>query len=85
MAPRMVELGFVGHTFNECDQMFRRHATEDNEVEVLPELVDTSDDDVQLPDLEEAFSPDNVYFQTAVYNETLPDVVAELTGRLLNE
>ena len=50
MAPRMVELGFVGHTSEECDQMFRRHATEDNdEVEV------TSDDDVQLPDLEEVF------------------------------
>ena len=32
-----------------------------------------------------SFSPENVYFQTAVYNETLPDVVAELTGRLLNE
>ena len=56
MAPRMVEPGFVGHTFEECDQMFRRQATEDNdEVEVLPELVDTSDDDVQLPDLEEVF------------------------------
>ena len=52
MAPRMVEPGFVGHTFEECDQMFRRQATEDN---VLPELVDTSDDDVQLPDLEEVF------------------------------
>ena len=39
MAHRRVEPGFVGHTFEECDQMF---ATEDNdEVEVLPELVDT--------------------------------------------
>ena len=61
MAPRMVEPGFVGHTSEECDQMFRDHmfrrqATEDNdEVEDLPELVDTSDDDVQLPDLEEVF------------------------------
>ena len=27
----------------------------------------------------------DVYFQTAVYEELLPDVVAELTGRLLNE
>ena len=27
----------------------------------------------------------DVYFQTAVYDELLPDVVAELTGRLLNE
>ena len=27
----------------------------------------------------------DIYFQTAVYNEFLPDVVAELTGRLLNE
>ena len=26
-----------------------------------------------------------VYFQTAVYDELLPDVVAELTGRLLND
>ena len=53
MAPKMVEPGFVGHTSEVCDQMF---ATEDNnEVEVLPELVDTSDDDVQLPDLEEVF------------------------------
>jgi hypothetical protein len=69
----MVEPGFVGHTFEDCDQMFRRHdllnqVTEDNdEVEVLPELVDSSDDDdlpelvdscdddAQLPDLEEAF------------------------------
>jgi hypothetical protein len=34
---------------------------------------------------EGALSPDNVYFQTAVYDELLPDVVAELTGRLLNE
>ena len=52
----MVEPGFVGHTSEECDQMFRHQATEDNdEVEVLPELVDTSDDDVQLPDLEEVF------------------------------
>jgi hypothetical protein len=29
--------------------------------------------------------PKKVYFQTAVYDEFLPDVVAELTGRLLNE
>ena len=27
----------------------------------------------------------DVYFQTAVYDELLPDVVAVLTGRLLNE
>ena len=27
----------------------------------------------------------DVYFQTAVYEELLPDVVAELTGKLLNE
>ena len=30
-------------------------------------------------------SPNQVNFQTAVYDEYLPDVVAELTGRLLNE
>jgi hypothetical protein len=29
--------------------------------------------------------PNKVFFQTAVYDEFLPDVVAELTGRLLNE
>ncbi len=69
----MVEPRFVGHTFDDCDQMFRRESLlnqviEDNdEVEVLPglvdssssddddlpELVDTSVDDDQLPDLEE--------------------------------
>ena len=27
----------------------------------------------------------DVYFQTAVYEELFPDVVAELTGKLLNE
>ena len=30
-------------------------------------------------------SASDTYFQTAVYDERLPDVVAELTGRLLNE
>ena len=30
-------------------------------------------------------SASDTYFQTAVYDEHLPDVVAELTGRLLNE
>ena len=69
----MVEPRFVGHTFDDCDQMFRREdllnqVIEDNdEVEVLPglvyssssddddlpELVDTSVVDDQLPDLEE--------------------------------
>jgi hypothetical protein len=34
---------------------------------------------------EGALAPNMVYFQTAVYDELLPDVVAELTGRLLNE
>jgi hypothetical protein len=34
---------------------------------------------------EGALPAGNVYFQTAVYDEFLPDVVAELTGRLLNE
>ena len=50
----MVELGFVGHTSEECDQM---QATEDSDNDEVPELVDTSDDDddVQLPDLEEVF------------------------------
>ena len=47
----MVEPGFVGHTSEECDQIFRHQGTEDNDE--VPELVDTSDDDVQLPDLEE--------------------------------
>ena len=53
----MVELGFVRHTSEECDQMFRHQATEDSDNDEVPELVDTSDDDddVQLPDLEEVF------------------------------
>jgi hypothetical protein len=34
---------------------------------------------------EGALSANKVFFQTAVYDELLPDVVAELTGRLLNE
>ena len=49
----MVVPGFVGHTSEECDQMFRHQATEDSDNDEVPELVDTSDDDVQLPDLEE--------------------------------
>ncbi len=64
----MVEPRFVGHTFDDCDQMFRRdllnQVTEDNdEVEVLPELVDSSDDD-DLPEL----------VDTSVDDDQLPDL-----------
>ena len=66
----MVEPRFVGHTFDDCDQMFRRdllnQVIEDNdEVEVLPGLVySSSSDDDDLPEL----------VDTSVDDDQLPDL-----------
>ena len=67
----MVEPRFVGHTFDDCDQMFRREdllnqVIEDNgEVEVLPGLVySSSSDDDDLPEL----------VDTSVDDDQLPDL-----------